>query len=89
MNPIAKTLQNIAVIIGDELSCDPGLVEVSTTAEDIDGWDSLAHARLIMRIEEDFGVRFPGHRLFDLDNVGDIVSLVEECLAAEGRVNAH
>lgn len=52
-------------------------IDLDTTAEDIDGWDSLAHARLILALEERFGIEFPAARLFDLDNVGELVELIE------------
>jgi acyl carrier protein len=53
------------------------VVDFHTTAEDIDGWDSLAHARLILALEEQFGVEFPAARLFDLNNIGELVELIE------------
>jgi acyl carrier protein len=51
-------------------------VDLTTTAEDVDGWDSLAHARLILALENRFGVEFPAERLFDIDNVGELVELI-------------
>lgn len=59
----------------------PGLALAPwTTAADVDGWDSLAHARLMLEIEAGFGVVLPGERLFDLDSVGDLVELLHELL---------
>lgn len=74
-----NTLNRVAAILGEEFACDPAGIAAQTTADDVDGWDSLAHARLIMKIEETFDVRFPGDRLFDLDCVGDLVALVDDC----------
>lgn len=88
MSNKTETLQEVASIIGDELSCDPATIEFSTAADDVDGWDSLAHARLILRIETDLNLRFPGHMLFDLECVSDIVSLVEKCRAKAELTNA-
>ncbi|CAK0757523.1 Carrier domain-containing protein [Azospirillaceae bacterium] len=51
-----------------------------TTAADVDGWDSVAHARLMLQIEEDFAVSLPSERLFDLDSVGDLVALLHDLL---------
>jgi|GEM_PF-1239761 len=76
------TLARVATILGGELACNPTGITAHTTADDVDGWDSLAHARLIMKIEEVFDVRFPGDRLFDLDCVGDLVALVNDCTRA-------
>jgi acyl carrier protein len=57
---------------------DPAIViNLQTTAEDVDGWDSLAHARLILALEERFAVQFPAARLFDLKNIGELVELIE------------
>lgn len=75
-----STLEKVAALIGTEFSCPPETIGAETRADDVDGWDSLAHARLIMRMEDAFGLRFPGEHLFDLDCVGDLVSLVDDCL---------
>jgi acyl carrier protein len=83
-----ETLARVAGVVSAELSCDATTIGVDTTADDVDGWDSLAHARLIMKIEETFDVRFPGNRLFDLDCVGDLVSLVDDCCSAKGMTDA-
>jgi acyl carrier protein len=52
---------------------------MDTTAEDVDGWDSLAHARLIVAVEKQFGVSFPAERLFELSSVGELVELIAIC----------
>lgn len=88
MKNAGETLHRVACIVGEELSCDPNTIHAQTTAEDVDGWDSLAHARLVMKIEEVFAVRFPGERLFELDCVGDLVSLVDDCCSQAGKADA-
>ena len=53
---------------------DPGLViDRSTTADDIDGWDSLSHAVLIMRLEKNFNVRIPAATATSFRNIGELV----------------
>ena len=51
-------------------------IGLDTTAEDIDGWDSLAHTRLIIALENRFGMMFPGERLFDLTSVGELMEVI-------------
>jgi acyl carrier protein len=59
---------------------DPSLrVGMDTTAEDVDGWDSLAHARLIVALENQFSVSFPARRLFEIGSVGELVELIAAC----------
>jgi acyl carrier protein len=60
---------------------DPALVlNDRMTAEDVDGWDSLAHINLIVAIEKRLGVRFATAEISRLKddgaNVGSLVELV-------------
>lgn len=43
-----------------------------TTANDVDGWDSLTNMVLITEIENKFGVRFTFRDIVKLKNVGDL-----------------
>jgi len=51
------------------------------TAEEVPDWDSLAHVRLIVAVEKEFGVRFSSGEVGDIDNVGVLVRLIESKLA--------
>jgi acyl carrier protein len=50
------------------------------TASDIEGWDSMAHLRLILAIEQRFGVRLPSTKIAGLKNVGDVIDLISSSL---------
>ena len=43
-----------------------------TTADDIEGWDSVAHINLMFSIEQAFGVQFNGNELAELENIGEL-----------------
>jgi len=49
----------------------------TTTAADIDGWDSLTHIDLICLIEERFAVQFTTQEVTSLHNVGELIGLIE------------
>ena len=49
----------------------------TTTAVDVEGWDSLAHVNLIVAVERAFGVSFTTKEISGLGNVGDFVRLIE------------
>ena len=56
---------------------DPGLtVAPTTTAHDVDGWDSLMHIQLLVAAESAFGVRFNTGEVASLQNVGEMVDLI-------------
>jgi acyl carrier protein len=60
---------------------NPGLdVSESTTAKDIEGWDSLIHVNLVVAVEKAFGVRFTTKDIKSLDNVGAWMKLIEKRL---------
>lgn len=53
---------------------------IQTTAQDVDGWDSLAHIRLIVAIEKFFSLRFSAQEVSGLENVGQMAALLLEKL---------
>ena len=56
---------------------DPNLVvSANTSASDIADWDSLAHIRLFMAMEQTFEIQFSLDEVEDLKNVGEIVELI-------------
>ncbi|MCS7085511.1 MAG: acyl carrier protein [Bacteroidia bacterium] len=62
-----------------ELFDNPNLVVgPETTAADVEGWDSLAHAELIRRVEKHFGVKFKLRQVLNFANVGDMVRCIEQ-----------
>lgn len=50
------------------------------TADDVDEWDSLSHIRIILGIEQAFGVRFATPEIAQFENMSQLVDLVEEKL---------
>lgn len=58
---------------------DEDLIELTPelSANDVDGWDSLTHIRLILTIEKAFKIKFSTSEIGKLKNVGDLVALIE------------
>jgi len=57
---------------------DPEIVLTpETTADDIEGWDSLSHVNLIMAVETRFDIRFKPKEVLSFKNVGDLARCVE------------
>jgi acyl carrier protein len=88
MSEPTGTVERVCSIIAAELDCRISDLHLTTSADDVDGWDSLAHARLIMAIEDRLNVRFPGDKLFELNCVGDLVNLVDD-VKVERKETAH
>lgn len=63
---------------------DPDLhVVAEMTANDVAGWDSLAHIRLILGVEKSFGVKFRTAEISAFRNVGDLAALIASKLASQ------
>lgn len=56
-----------------------------TRAADIPDWDSLNHITLVVAQETKFGIKFKSAELEELLNVGQLVHLIQQKLAAQGR----
>ena len=63
-------------IFRDVFDDDELIIEAKTTANDIDGWDSLTHIRLVISIEKAFGLRFTAAEISELENVGEMIELI-------------
>jgi len=68
-------------IVFKDLFDDEGIqVNDSTTAPDIEGWDSLEHINLIVAIEDEFNIKFSMGETLSMKNVGEMVDILIERL---------
>ena len=51
-------------------------IQDSTTAADIDEWDSLTHIALMAEVEEVFDVKFSMKDIVQFKNVGEMVDVI-------------
>lgn len=72
---IFKKLNEIFRDVFDDASI---IVDETTTAADIDDWDSLTHINLLASIEDEFGIRFNMKDVVSMKNVGEMADLIEE-----------
>jgi acyl carrier protein len=71
------------VEIFGELFDDPGInLSPATVAADIEGWDSVMHLNVMFAVEKAFGVQFKGDEFGQVQNVGEIETLLKEKMAA-------
>lgn len=50
----------------------------STTADDIEAWDSLEHITLISAVEKEFKMRFTMKEVSGMKNVGEMMNIIAE-----------
>lgn len=59
---------------------EPVALARETTAEDVEGWDSVSNIELLVAVEREFGLRFSTAELSGFANVGELVdALAARC----------
>lgn len=53
----------------------------ATTAEDLDGWDSMNHIFIVVELEKRFSVKFQAAEMEELKNVGELAALLHQKVA--------
>lgn len=48
------------------------------TADQVPAWDSLSNIRLVVAVEEEFGIQFSTGEVAGLSNVGEFVSVIQQ-----------
>ena len=69
-------LTKLSLIFQEILKKDNIVLTNATTAQDVEGWNSLSYMILISRIEKDFNVHFTFRDIVRFKNVGDICNAI-------------
>jgi acyl carrier protein len=75
------TREKLNVIFCTVFDDEDIVIAPETTANDIDGWDSLSHVNLIVAVEAGFAIRFSHKEVLSFKNVGDLLDCIDRKLA--------
>lgn len=75
-----EILNQVNSVFKDILDNDEIIVKESTTADDIEEWDSLSHIQLIVAVEKHFKIRFTSAEINGFKNVGEM------CLGIQSKL---
>ena len=68
-----ELLSKFNVIFEEVIDEGPVSLTNETTAEDVDGWDSLTQIQLIVAIEKAFDIKFTSEEIVSWKNVGEML----------------
>ncbi len=71
-----ELFEQLTEIFRDIFDDDDIVLTDSTTADDIEDWDSFEQINLLVAIEKKFGIKFQLAQVSNLENVGAMVDLV-------------
>ncbi len=72
-----EILKQINAIFIDILDVEDVIIEETTTANDVEEWDSLTHIQLVVAIEKHFKIRFTSKEIQSWNNVGELINCIE------------
>jgi len=75
---IKKALDVATEIFRDVFDDESITISESTTAKDIEDWDSLEHINLVLALEDRFNLKFTMDEVVGMENVGDMINIVME-----------
>lgn len=73
-----KIYEGLNEIFRDVFDDDSLVVTETTTAADIEEWDSLANINIIVSIESEFNVKFNMDEISSMKNVGEMAKIISE-----------
>ena len=76
----SKILSQLDVVFIDVLDNKNIKLSSSTTANDIEDWDSLNHIQLVVAIEKQFKIRFSSKEIQNWKNVGELMESINHKL---------
>lgn len=77
------TVEAFRAILEDVLDEPVPVITEATVAKDVPAWDSLNHVRLLVHIEQAYGISFPVDAVERLENVGALIQLVNRLIAEQ------
>jgi acyl carrier protein len=73
-----QAYERINEIFRDVFDDEAITVKDSTTADDVEDWDSLEHINLIVAMEDEFGMKFTMGEVTGMKNVGEAIDIIME-----------
>ena len=73
-----EIFEKLTEIFRDVFDDETITISETTTAADIEEWDSLTHITLLAAVEDEFDVKFSMKAVQGLKNVGELADLVAE-----------
>jgi acyl carrier protein len=85
----SEVLDQLISIIRAQLEDETVQITAVTAVSDVADWDSIAHARIIVDIEAQYGILFDPDEYAEFADVGELVDRVCEKIADKERSRSH
>jgi acyl carrier protein len=79
---VSQLLQDVTQVVRTVFADDEIVLSETSTAEDVEGWDSLMHLNIMIALEKRFGIRFSTAEISQMkeegQNIGSLLSLIAQ-----------
>ena len=73
-----KIEDRVIKIIAEAIEVDSNKIDEDTAIGDFPNWDSMSQLIIITSLEKEFDIKFDPEDIMDLEDVGDMISAIEE-----------
>jgi acyl carrier protein len=73
-----KIEERVIKIIAEVIEVDSNRIDEDTAIGDFPNWDSMGQLVIITSLEKEFDIKFDPEDIMDLEDVGDLISAIEE-----------
>jgi acyl carrier protein len=88
MGARSMTTDDFRLLLEDVLDQSGLVIGPETSAKDVEGWDSLNNLRILLQIEQRYGIDLALDEIEVAKNVGDLLDIVNRALGAADAVTA-
>lgn len=71
-----EIISQLNEIFEDIIDDGPVFLTETSTSNNVDGWDSLAHIQLIVAIEKTYNIKFTSDEISTWKNVGEMIDCI-------------
>jgi acyl carrier protein len=76
----SAVLTRVITVIAETFSTDPAGLGADSVAADVDGWDSVSHAMLIMNLEDAFNIELDIEKTMSAHDLGELAEQISAWL---------
>ncbi len=71
-----EILDQVTQVFADTLDEENVKLTENSTADDVEGWDSLTHVQLVVAVEKKFKIRFSAKEIQSWKNVSEMIDSI-------------
>jgi|TARA_B100001964_G_C14116307_1_gene546268 acyl carrier protein len=68
--------ERVREVAGKVFGVDTKSLDLESSPDSVEQWDSLNHMKLLLALEEEFNIQFTDQEIADMMSIGNIIEIV-------------